>query len=260
MTILEVQFLVVCLFWGKIMSYHDIYFKRLNRFGESYQERIQGERERNFDLKLASSLYKVEFLFNNKTVEGSLERYKQDNTRTLAYLLTRISINIPNGTILLIPNKDDKPEAWMVYYLENIKASGYNRYVMLKMSHLLTWTGRDGYEYTTWAYLYGQENNMLKDEIRSRSRMDTIYSENLKLSFFILPKNENINKDDYFIVGEKPFQEYYRVTGFDRLSTDGVEYVSIDPVYEFDLTPVPEKTTNDKDEDFFWLEGGQKND
>ena len=162
--------------------------------------------------------------------------------------------------ILLIPNKDDKPEAWMVYYLENIKASGYNRYVMLKMSHLLTWTGRDGYEYTTWAYLYGQENNMLKDEIRSRSRMDTIYSENLKLSFFILPKNENINKDDYFIVGEKPFQEYYRVTGFDRFSTDGVEYVSIDPVYEFDLTPTPEKTADDKDEDFFWLEGGQKND
>ena len=28
MTILEVQFLVVCLFWGKTMSYHDIYFKR----------------------------------------------------------------------------------------------------------------------------------------------------------------------------------------------------------------------------------------
>ena len=101
---------------------------------------------------------------------------------------------------------------------------------------------------------------MLKDEIRSRSRMDTIYSENLKLSFFILPKNENINKDDYFIVGEKPFQEYYRVTGFDRFSTDGVEYVSIDPVYEFDLTPTPEKTADDKDEDFFWLEGGQKND
>jgi len=43
---------------------------------------------------------------------------------------------------------------------------------------------------------------MLKDEIRSRSRMDTIYSENLKLSFFIMPLNPYVRKDDYLIIGE----------------------------------------------------------
>lgn len=241
------------------MSYRDIYFKRLNRFGETYQERLQGERERNFELKKNSSPYRVEFLFNNKKVDGTFEKYKQDDTKTLQYLLTNLSINIANGTILMIPNKDNKPEPWLVYYLEKIEASGYNKYIMLKMTHLLTWTGRDGYEYTSWAYLYGQENNMLKDEIRSRSRMDTIYSENLKMSFFILPTNENIRKDDYFIVGDKPLQEYFRVTGYDRLSSDGVEYVTVDPVYEFDLTPKPERTSEDKKEDFFWLEGGNNN-
>jgi len=103
----------------------------------------------------------------------------------------------------------------MVYYLENIKASGYNRYIMLKMTHFIKWQGRDNEWYTTWAYLYGQEDNMLKDEIRSRSRMDALYAENLKSSFFIAPVNELIKKDCYFIVGEKPLQEYYRVTGYD---------------------------------------------
>jgi len=90
----------------------------------------------------------------------------------------------------------------MVYYLETIKASGYNRYIMLKMTHFLEWTARDGSRQTSWAYMYGQENNMLKDEIRSRSRMDTIYSENLKLSFFIMPLNPYVRKDDYLIIGE----------------------------------------------------------
>ena len=88
--------------------------------------------------------------------------------------------------------------------------------------------------------------------------MDTVYDENLKASFFILPINPYIRKDDYFIIGEKPLQEYYRVTGYDRQSTEGVEYVTIDPVYEYDLTPPPEKEQGDNDSDFFWFKGGDE--
>jgi hypothetical protein len=174
----------------------------------------------------------------------------------LQYLLTRVDLNIPNGTILQIPDKDDVKQPWMIYYLEDIKAIGYNRYIVLKMTHKIKWLGRDDEWHETWAYLYGQEDNMLKDEIRSRSRMDTLYAENLKSSFFVTPLNEHIQKDCYFIVGEKPFQEYYRVTGYDIQSTEGVEYVTIDPVYEFDLSEPPEQTEEDNSEDFFWLNGG----
>ena len=48
------------------------------------------------------------------------------------------------------------------------------------MTHYITWKDREGLWRTSWAYMYGQQDNMLKDEIRSRSRMDTIYAENLK--------------------------------------------------------------------------------
>lgn len=237
------------------MSYFDIYKKRVNRYGIDYQSRIQGEREKMFDLYLLKTIYRVDFLFGDEKVEGSLERYKQDETETLQYLLTKTSVNIPNGTVLMIPNKDGIEKPWMIYYLENIKASGYNRYIVLKMTHFLNWTARDGSKQESWAYMYGQENNMLKDEIRSRSRMDTIYAENLKMSFFVMPKNAFIRKDDYFIIGEKPFQEYYRVTGYDLQSSEGVEYVTVDPIYEFDLTPAPEQQPGEEDE-FFWLNGG----
>ena len=238
------------------MSYFDVYKQRLNRFGNDYQSRIQGAREYNFDLYLLKSVYRVDFEYKHCHHAASLERYKQDDTKTLQYLLTKVDLNIPNGTILEIVDKDNVKQPWMVYYLENIEASGYNRYIVLKMTHYIKWLGRDDKWHYTHAYLYGQEDNMLKDEIRSRSRMDALYAENLKSSFFVAPANEFIKKDCYFIVGDEPFQEYYRVTGYDLQSTPGVEYITIDPVYEFDLSAPPEQTTEDNNEDFFWFNGG----
>ena len=238
------------------MSYFDVYRKRLNRFGNDYQSRIQGAREYNFDLYLLKTVYRVDFEFEHCHHAGSLEKYKQTDTKTLQYLLTKIDLNIPSGTVLWLTDKDGIEQPWMIYYLENIKASGYNRYIVLKMTHHLTWTDRSGIVREAWAYLYGQEDNMLKDEIRSRSRMDAIYAENLKSSFFITAANPYIRKDDYFIVGEKPLQEYFRVTGYDLQSTEGVEYVTIDPIYEFDLSKAPEQKEEDNESDFFWLNGG----
>lgn len=238
------------------MEYYDIYNLRLNRYGFDYQSRIQNKREKEFRALLAKSVYRIEFEYDGKPLVGSFEKYKQDDTETLHYLLTETDVNLPGGAVLDLPDKDGIMRPWMVYYIERINASGYNRYIMLRMTHFLTWRARDGSEQTSWAYMYGQEDNMLKNEIKSRSRMDTIYGENLKLSFFVMPVNPYIRRDDYFIIGEKPLQEYYRVTGYDIQSTQGVEYVSIDPVYEFDLTPAPERQDGEDPKDFYWLEGG----
>ena len=238
------------------MSYFDVYMQRLNRFGNDYQSRIQGAREHNFDLYLLKTIYRVDFEYNGCHYAGSLEKYKQDDTKTLQYLLTDINLDIPNGTILELLDKNNIKKPWMVYYLEDIKASGYNRYIVLKMSHYLTWTARDESLQSSWAYMYGQEDNMLKDEIRSRSRMDTLYAENLKSSFFVMPRNQYIKKDSYFIIGEKPYQEYYRVTGYDIQSSEGIEYVTVDPVYEFDNSIAPEQTESSNESDFFWFNGG----
>ena len=237
--------------------YNDVYKKRLNRYGLDYQSRVQGMRERSFELLLEKSIYRIDFDYDGKINPGVFEKYKQDETRTLHYLLTRTNLNIPNGTILMISNKDDQEEPWMIYYLEDIKASGYNRYIMLKMTHYITWKARDNKFYSSWAYLYGQENNMLKDELQARSRADARYTENLKTSFFILPINEHIRKDDYLVINENtPLEEAYVVTGYDINSTKGVEYITIDPVYIRDKNPDPIKTETDSNEDFFWIEGG----
>ena len=237
-------------------SYYDIYLKRLNRYGNDYQTRTQNKRERDFENYLLKSVYRIEFEYDTKINPATFERYKQDETETLHYLLTRVDVNIPNGTVLMLPNKDDELKPWMVYYLEAIKASGYNRYIVLKMTHFLNWKDREGNSRSSWAYMYGQEDNMLKDELQSRSRSDARYTENLKGSFFVLPTNEYLRKDDYLEVGEGALKEGYRVTGYDINSTPGVEYVTVDPIYLYDNSPAPEKQEGDNEEDYFWLKGG----
>ena len=236
--------------------YYEVYLKRLNRYGIDFQSRLQRQREENFHRQLLKSIYYVNFTYDNLECEGEFTPYKQNETKTIHYLLTDVNLNMPNGTILMMPDKDMNREPWMIYWLEDYVASGYNRYIMLKMTHYLTWTDRQGQLQSTWAYFYGQEDNMLKDELKSRSRNKTLYTENLKLSFFITPVNEFIRKDDYLEVGEGVLTEAYVVTGYDIQSTPGVEFVSVDPQYIRDKSQPPQRTVEDNADDFYWLEKG----
>ena len=239
------------------MSYfEDVYLKRLNRYGYDYQSRIQAQREKVFEDLLLKSLYRVDFVYADEMHPGLLERYKQDETETLQYLLTRVGLDMPSGTVLMIPDKNNREQPWMVYWLESIKASGYNRYIVLKMTYFITWLDRSNVQRSSWCYMYGQQDNMLKDEIRSRSRVDTIYAENLKSSFFVLPTTEYIRKDDYLEIGEGALKEAYRVTGYDVNSTPGVEYVTVDPVYLRDNSELPAQKEDDDPADWYWLSLG----
>lgn len=248
--------------------YHDVYLRRLNRYGMDYQSRLQGQRERVFEDLLTKSIYRVDFLYDDETVPGLLERYKQDDTKTLQYLLTRVDMNIPAGTILFIPDKDAVEVPYMIYYLENIEASGYNRYIVLRLTHTISWTDRDGNACKALGYFYGQEDNMLKDELKSRSRSNFVYDEDMKSNFFITPINAHINKEDYFEIVEYDMKGLemrrgYRVTGFDYASSKGVEYVTVDPVYlHTDNSNISESSEDapvaddDNAPENYWINGG----
>ena len=239
------------------MSYYeDVYLKRLNRYGIDFQSRMQRQREENFKLQLKKSVYYIDFEYEGETHEAELPPYKQNETKDLHYLLTDVHLNMPNGTVLMLPDKDGERVPWMIYWLEDYVASGYNRYIVLRMTHYLTWKNREGKKCNAWAYFYGQEDNMLKDELKSRSRNKALYTENLKLSFFLTPRNINIRKDDYIEVGEDELKEAYVVTGYDIQSTPGVEFVSVDPQYIRDKSDPPIQGADDSDDDFYWLNRG----
>lgn len=234
--------------------YNDVYLKRLNRYGYDYQSRVQAQRERDFEGKLLKSVYRVDFEYAGETHPATLERFKQDETELTQYLLTRVSLNLPNGTILMIPDKDFVLQPWLVYWLESIKASGYNRYIVLKMTHFITWCDRKNNLQTSWCYLHGSGDSALKETLKTVGAM---YAEDDNSRFVIMPLNENIRKEDYIEIGEGKLKEAYRVTGYDIHTTPGVEYVTLNPMYIKDLTEAPAPTPQDKDEDFYWLNGGK---
>lgn len=234
--------------------YETAYKKRLNRYGLDYQSRIQNQRERDFDNYLYKTIYRVDFDFDGKSHPGSLERYKQDYSETQGYLLTRIDVEIPCGTVLMIQSKNGVETPWMVWWLEQIEASGYNRYVVLKMTHYLKWT-KDNEEIAQWAYFSGPGTSAISDILKSATGKP-VYNENNNLHTFITTQNESIVRDLYFEVTQGNITQGYVVTEFDINSTPGVNYVSVDPVPVRAKVETPVKTEEDKEEDFFWLQGG----
>jgi len=56
---------------------------------------------------LLKTIYRVDFEYNDLHYAGSLEKYKQDDTKTLQYLLTDVHLDIPSGTVLQILDKNN---------------------------------------------------------------------------------------------------------------------------------------------------------
>ena len=235
------------------MEYFEIYKKRLNRYGLDYQSRVQGQRDRNFDDYLLKSIYRVDFWYNDTFTPATLERYKQDYTETQCYLLTKREVKIPSGTILMIESRDGAQKPWMVWWLEEIEASGYNRYVVLKMTHLLTWRDAENILHEQWAFFQGPGTATISDTIKS-SNGEALFSHNDNLYGFVTTYNNTIKRDVYFEVSYKETTNAYVVSELDVNSTPGVAYVTVDPSYIRDKSE--EKVENPQSAANFWLNGG----
>lgn len=230
--------------------YNDVYRRRLNRYGLDYQSRVQGQREREFETYLYKTVYRVEFPFDGFVHPGSLEPYKQDYSETQCYLLTRLDVKLPAGTVLSIQSQNGDEKKYLVWWLENIEASGYNKYVLIKVTHFLEWE-ENGEKFAQWAYLSGPATSAATDDVKA----NVSYRENNSAYTFITSFNKLIKRDTYFEITYKDAKEAYLVKSFDINSTPGIEYVTVDPVPIRDLTPAPTKKPEDKEEDFFWLGG-----
>lgn len=241
------------------MSYYDIYQKRLNRFGENYQSRMQTEREKIFDLYLAKSVYRVEFEYDNQTRCGSLEKYQQTASKDLHYLLTQTNLKLPGGTLLEITGLDGVTDKWMVFWEEDIQASGYNRYIMLRMNHTFTHVDMQTKNQTTsYGYLWGPQDAVIRDEVLKSGRR-FYYTENNENRFIIMPRDIKYKINDYLILPDGDYTTTYRVTGYDYQSVAGVEYITIDPIFKYNLDKDPTQVAGDVDADFYWLKGGKTN-
>lgn len=230
------------------MSYFDIYKKRINRYGDNATDRLEKGRQQNFEKFLHQSPHYTKFQYKEKEVECVFEPSSQDETKTVMHVICRVGEKFNPGDIVTICGK-----RYMFWYWDERQDSGYNRWNVIKLSQCIEWLNEDGSTWSNEAYIFSQQTNMLKNELKSRSRSATLYLENLKLDFMIMPSDKNLEIGSYLVIKINDMSRAERVTGIDFLSTPGVMYVSMDPTIERDLTKTPEKTDEDEDNDFFWL-------
>lgn len=230
------------------MSYFDIYKKRMNRYGDNATDRLEKGRQQNFEKFLYQSPHYTKFQYKEKEVECVFEPSSQDETKTVMHVLCRVGEKFNPGDIVTICGK-----RYMFWYWDERQDSGYNRWNVIKLSQRIEWLNEDGSTWSNEAYIFSQQTNMLKNELKSRSRSATLYLENLKLDFMIMPSDKNLEIGSYLVIKIDDMSRAERVTGIDFLSTPGVMYVSMDPTIERDLTPPPEKKPEDDDNDYFWL-------
>lgn len=235
------------------MNYIEIYKRRLNRYGLDYQSRVQGQRERDFDNYLLKSIYRVDFWYNDTFTPATLERYKQDYSEIQCYLLTRRELDLPNGTILMIESRDGTTKPWMVWWKEEIEASGYNRYVVLKMTHTITWRDAENILHEQWAFFSGPGNANMSDTLKSPSG-EAIYKENNNLYMFVTSYNNKIVRDMYFEITFKDTATAYVVLESDVNSTPGVIYATADSSYIRDESADSEGKAPSAAS--FWFNGG----
>lgn len=230
------------------MSYFDIYKKRMNRYGDNATDRLEKGRQQNFEKFLYQSPHYTKFQYKEKEVECVFEPSSQDETKTVMHVLCRVGEKFNPGDIVTICGK-----RYMFWYWDERQDSGYNRWNVIKLSQYVEWLNEDGSTWSNEAYIFSQQTNMLKNELKSSSRSATLYLENLKLDFMIMPSDKNLEIGSYLVIKIDDMSRAERVTGIDFLSTPGVMYVSMDPTIERDLTPPPEKKLEDDDNDYFWL-------
>ena len=230
------------------MSYFDIYKKRMNRYGNNATDRLEKGRQQNFEKFLYQSPHYTKFQYKEKEVECVFEPSSQDETKTVMHVLCRVGEKFNPGDIVTICGK-----RYMFWYWDERQDSGYNRWNVIKLSQHIEWLNEDGSTWSNEAYIFSQQTNMLKNELKSRSRSATLYLENLKLDFMIMPSDKNLEIGSYLVIKINDMSRAERVTGIDFLSTPGVMYVSMDPTIERDLTSPPEKKPEDDDNDYFWL-------
>ena len=198
------------------MKYFDIYQKRLNRYGNNIQERTKNQRILFFDRYKAQSVYQIPF----KEGTAVFEPHKQNESKDLHYLLTNLDIELKSGEYYNLEDfEGNNLGIWMVFYLDENHSRGYNKYIMLRLTHKISVNGKGDF----LAYYYGPREGTIQDLIASKKTV--LYEDKDKDAHIIMPRLD-VKKDDYIIINGME-DEPYLVTGFDKTSVPGVIYISL---------------------------------
>ena len=222
------------------MSYFDIYRKRVNRYGNNLQERIQGKKEHDFEVFMSKSPNQVtawdDDLTEINAYKAVLQTKEYDQDEVVDYLLVPLDREIPMGTVIYTKDARHKTvtyedkvysaRRWINYAIDPYTSTGYSRYTVVELESELSWV-LDGIKYTSFAHATGGGSGARDKNINLKFKTQFseagIYLPNKRYSI-VMPTNEHLKKNMKVTLGG----ETWKVTGFDKISVKGVSYVTLE--------------------------------
>ena len=212
------------------MNYVDVYFSRVNHFGETPAERIKNSGIVAFEKWMAQSPFTVTDLSVERGYyfSGIIQTNKDKEEKKIMYLYVANDIPLLVGDILTWRQDNGVIEKWLLLQKEHKVHEQYQTFQIIKCNYELRWIDADGYLHKSWAYAVSSVDSKVKGNFRMWHSL--ISPQPNKFAEIIMPRPElkGTDKDELmrgitFIIEN----EGWVVIECDWTSVEGIVYMSL---------------------------------
>lgn len=241
------------------MSYYtDVYLKRLNRDGNTQQERIKTRKEREFELLY---LKKTEYLANVLEInqepivfECSLQPNSWNESKEISNLLCSTKNKLKVGQIIRVDQRikeEEKDNLYLVFYEVPDITKGYRKYKLILLDNFVNLTDEYGTTQNSFPvkFVSATSNLVVDSFIYSHSWRG--YREPQQTRSFITSDFDFLKKGTHFQYKDKRWE----IAGIDNLSIDNIAYVTISERLQKDEEPISSKEIEVSSDNNFFLIG-----
>ena len=150
------------------MNYLDVYFSRVNHFGETTAERIKNSGIVAFEKWMAQSPFTVVDLSveSGYYFSGIIETSKDREEKKIMYLYIANDIPIKVGDILTWRQDNGAIEKWLLLQQIHKVHPTYQTFQIIKCNFELKWIDFNGYLRKSWAYAVSSVDSKVKSNFR----------------------------------------------------------------------------------------------
>lgn len=217
---------------GCIMSnyFEDVYLKRMNRDGNSIQERVQTRKEKEFDqIFLKKTKYQANIYMCNDehtNILCSLSPNKWGQDKILSNLMVSNKENkMKTGDIVYTYQKVKEKildKTWLIVFVSDDITHGYQLYWVIELDNILNLTDEYGRTLHTIPIKFVNETSVfVQDKFSSYGAVS--YREPLAHKKFLTQDFNFLKKTTYFNYKNRGWE----IVGIDNISIDNIAYVSI---------------------------------
>ena len=212
------------------MNYVDVYFSRVNHFGETVAERLKNSGIVAFEKWMAQSPFTVIDLSVERGLyfSGIIQTNKDKEEKKIMFLYVALDIPIRVGDILTWRQDDGTIEKWLLLQKEHKVHEQYQTFQIIKCNYNLKWIDADGYLHKSWAYAVSSVDSKVKGNFRMWHSL--ISPQPNKYAEIIMPRPELKGTDQDQLMRGINFiieDEAWQVIECDWTSVNGVIYMSL---------------------------------